>query len=147
MNISLSSALRLAAAASVAATIAGCGPNDGLAELDSGKAAYAAQDLKKAVKLFEKSLEFAPDRIDTLVYLARARQTSASMRSGASLRLFSKSFTAFLTSCASYAARPASSSARPSSGSQPVMIAAADAAAASLSADESEIFIAFRLHD
>ena len=72
MNISLSSALRLAAAASVAATIAGCGPNDGLAELDSGKAAYAAQDLKKAVKLFEKSLEFAPDRIDTLVYLARA---------------------------------------------------------------------------
>lgn len=72
MNISLSSALRLAVVASVAATIAGCGPNDGLAELDSGKAAYAAQDLKKAVKLFEKSLEFAPDRIDTLVYLARA---------------------------------------------------------------------------
>ena len=73
MNISLSSALRLAAAASVAATIAGCGPNDGLAELDSGKAAYAAQDLKKAVKLFEKSLKLAPDRIDALVCLARAQ--------------------------------------------------------------------------
>ena len=73
MNISLSSALKLAVAASVAASLAGCGPDDGLAELDSGKAAYAAQDLKKAVRLFEKSLEFAPDRIDTLVYLARAQ--------------------------------------------------------------------------
>lgn len=73
MNISLSSALKIAAVASVAASLVGCGPDDGIAQLDSGKAAYAAQDLKKAVKLFEDSLKRAPGRIDTLVYLARAR--------------------------------------------------------------------------
>ena len=73
MNISLSSALRLAAAASVAAIITGCEPDDGRAELDAGRAAYEAQEVKKAVKLFEKSLKLAPDRIDALVCLARAQ--------------------------------------------------------------------------
>ena len=73
MNISLSSALRFAAAASVAAIITGCEPDDGRAELDAGRAAYEAQEVKKAVKLFEKSLKLAPDRIDALVCLARAQ--------------------------------------------------------------------------
>ena len=73
MNISLSSALRFAAAASVAAIITGCEPDDGRAELDAGRAAYEAQEIKKAVKLFEKSLKLAPDRIDALVCLARAQ--------------------------------------------------------------------------
>lgn len=73
MNISLSSALRLAAAASAAAIITGCEPDDGSAELDAGRAAYEAQEIKKAVKLFEKSLKLAPDRIDALVCLARAQ--------------------------------------------------------------------------
>lgn len=70
MNFSHSSALKCASAALLAA-ILGCGPNDGAKEFDRGRAAYEARDLKKAEKLFEKSLACAPNDVDRLLLLAR----------------------------------------------------------------------------
>ena len=53
--------------------VAGCGPKDGVAELEQGKAAYAARDLKSAERLFSRSLMLAPKDVDRLLYLARVK--------------------------------------------------------------------------
>ena len=60
-------------ACAVAAALAGCDPKDGVEELEQGRAAYELRDLKKAEKLFEKSIEYAPSNVDTLVYLSRTK--------------------------------------------------------------------------
>ena len=70
MSFSRSSALKCATAA-CAAIILGCGPTDGVREFSEGKEAYGLRDLKKAEKLFEKSLAAAPQDVDRLLYLAR----------------------------------------------------------------------------
>lgn len=70
MNFSRSSALKCASAA-CAAIILGCGPTDGVSEFEQGREAYSLRDLKKAEKLFEKSLAAAPQDVDRLLYLAR----------------------------------------------------------------------------
>lgn len=62
-----------AAVAAVALVMAGCGPKDGLKELAKGREAFDDRNLAKAVKFFEKSLELAPDNVDTLVYFAKAK--------------------------------------------------------------------------
>ena len=54
-------------------SIAGCGPNDGVGELELGKAAYEVRDLKKAEKLFDKSLSLAPQSVERLICLARVK--------------------------------------------------------------------------
>ena len=72
MNSSLSSALKCAAALAFAGVL-GCGQKDGRGELEAGKAAYEVRDLRKAEKLFEKSLSLAPDDADRLLYLARVK--------------------------------------------------------------------------
>jgi len=54
-------------------TLAGCGPQDGLRELEQGKAAYEVRDLKKAEKLLEKSRGCRPDDADVLLLLARVK--------------------------------------------------------------------------
>lgn len=72
MNFSLSFALKAAVVIAMAALV-GCGAKDGLAELERGRAAYAARDLKKAEKFFEKSVACAPTRVDALVELARVK--------------------------------------------------------------------------
>ena len=72
MNISQSSVLR-AATAAFAAAILGCDPGDGSKELDAGRAAYEARDLKKAEKLLIKSSQLAPQKTDAFVYLARIK--------------------------------------------------------------------------
>jgi len=53
--------------------ICGCGPRDGSKELEQGIAAYEVRDLKKAERLFEKSLQHAADDVDRIVYLARVK--------------------------------------------------------------------------
>ena len=59
--------------AAFAAAILGCNPGDGLKELDAGRAAYEAKDLKKAERLFLKSSQLAPQKADAFVYLARIK--------------------------------------------------------------------------
>ena len=71
MNIFRSYVHRLAAAA-FAAVLAGCGPDDGSAEFEAGKAAFEVRDYKKAERLFAKCAELAPGNVDAFVYLARA---------------------------------------------------------------------------
>ena len=70
MSFSQSSALRCAFAVLVAA-ILGCGPRDGAKEFREGKEAYELRDLKRAEKLFERSVVLAPQDADRLLYLAR----------------------------------------------------------------------------
>jgi len=53
--------------------LAGCGPKDGLRELEQGKAAYEVRDLKKAEKLLEKSQVFRPGDADVVLLLARVK--------------------------------------------------------------------------
>ena len=64
---------RVAFALALSAVAVGCGPKDGLKELDEGRAAYDVRNFEKAAKLLEKSLERAPDRVDALLLLARTR--------------------------------------------------------------------------
>ena len=64
------SALKCASAA-CAAIILGCGPRDGSREFAEGKEAYELRDLKKAERLFERSVALAPQDADRLLYLAR----------------------------------------------------------------------------
>ena len=71
-SFSRSSALNGALAVLLAAVL-GCGPDDGTADLDNGKAAYEVRDLKKAEKCFEKSLAAAPANVDRLILLARVK--------------------------------------------------------------------------
>lgn len=54
-----------------AATILGCGPNDGTKEFAQGKEAYELHDLKKAERLFGESVALAPQDVDRILYLAR----------------------------------------------------------------------------
>ena len=70
MNFSLRYALSACAAA---AALAGCDPKDGVKELEQGRAAYELRDFKKAERLFEKCVEYAPGNVDALVYLARTK--------------------------------------------------------------------------
>ena len=65
-----SSALKCVFAA-CAAIILGCGPRDGSREFEQGKEAYELHDLKKAERLFERSVVLAPQDTDRLLYLAR----------------------------------------------------------------------------
>ena len=70
MNFLQSSALKCASAV-LAAAILGCGPRDGSKEFREGKEAYELRDLKRAEKLFERSVVLAPQDADRLLYLAR----------------------------------------------------------------------------
>ena len=70
MNFLQSSALKCASAV-LAAAILGCGPRDGSKEFCEGKEAYELRDLKRAEKLFERSVVLAPQDADRLLYLAR----------------------------------------------------------------------------
>lgn len=75
-SISRSSAPEAALKAAFAlllAAVAGCGPKDGLKELAEGREAYGVRNLEKAERLFEKSLERAPDRVDAVLFLARTK--------------------------------------------------------------------------
>ena len=67
--------VRKGAGAVLLAALCGCGgaPDDGVRELDLGKAAYEVRDLKKAEKLFEKSLACAPEDVDRLLLLTRVK--------------------------------------------------------------------------
>ncbi len=53
--------------------VTGCGAKDGLKELELGRAAYSVRDLKKAEKFFQKSVNYAPTRVDAIVELARVK--------------------------------------------------------------------------
>ena len=68
-----SSPLYALSAFALAAALAGCDPKDGAMELEQGRAAYELRDLKKAEKLFERSVELAPSNVDAVVYLARTK--------------------------------------------------------------------------
>ena len=70
MSFLQSSALKCVSAVLVAA-ILGCGPRDGSKEFREGKEAYELRDLKRAEKLFERSVVLAPQDADRLLYLAR----------------------------------------------------------------------------
>lgn len=70
MSFLQSSALKCASAV-LAAAILGCGPRDGSKEFCAGKEAYELRDLKRAEKLFERSVVLAPQDVDRLLYLAR----------------------------------------------------------------------------
>lgn len=70
MSFSQSSALKCASAA-LAAIVLGCGSRDGVKEFNEGKEAYGLQDLKRAERLFERSVVLAPQDVDRLLYLAR----------------------------------------------------------------------------
>ena len=70
MSFSRSFAPKCACAA-LAAVILGCGPRDGSREFADGKEAYDLRDLKKAERLFERSVVLAPKDVDRLLYLAR----------------------------------------------------------------------------
>ena len=70
MSFLQSSALKCASAV-LAAAILGCGPRDGSKEFREGKEAYELRDLKRAEKLFERSIVLAPQDADRLLYLAR----------------------------------------------------------------------------
>lgn len=68
----MGAALRRALAVT-AIVLAGCGVKDGAKELKDGWAAYEVRDLKKADKLFEKSISFNPANADALVASARVK--------------------------------------------------------------------------
>ena len=61
-----------ALAAVIAAAMAGCSPDDGSEEFRQGRDAYEKQhDLKKAERLFEKSVELNATNVEAFVYLTR----------------------------------------------------------------------------
>ena len=63
--------LYMATLASLACTLSGCGPSDGSEELELGRKAYEAHDMKKADKFLRECVELAPENADALLYLAR----------------------------------------------------------------------------
>ena len=65
--------LKISFCAAILCGVVGCGPKDGVKELEQGKASYAARDLTKAAKLFEESLQAAPEDVDRLLFLARVK--------------------------------------------------------------------------
>jgi len=56
-----------------AAAVAGCGEPDGREELKDGWAAYGVHDLKKADRLFDKSVGHDADNVDALVASAQVK--------------------------------------------------------------------------
>ena len=70
MSFLQSSALKCVSAVFVA-VILGCGPRDGTKEFEQGKEAYELKDLKRAEKLFERSVVLAPQDADRILYLTR----------------------------------------------------------------------------
>ena len=70
MSFLQSSALKCVSAV-LAAAILGCGPRDGSKEFEQGKEAYELKDLKRAEKLFERSVVLAPQDADRVLYLTR----------------------------------------------------------------------------
>lgn len=72
MNFSRSFALKCAFVG-LAVAIVGCGKRDGVAELAEGQAAYEVSDLRRAERAFSKCLEFAPNNVDAIVYMARVQ--------------------------------------------------------------------------
>ena len=73
MNFSPSSALKCASAFLLAALLGCGGKDDGIRALDLGKAAYEVRDLKKAEKLFARSIECRPEDVDRLILMARVK--------------------------------------------------------------------------
>ena len=71
MNSSLSFALKATVSLALAAAC-GCGPGDGSKEFADGRAAFAARDFAKAVKLFERRAELAPGDADAALMLSRS---------------------------------------------------------------------------
>lgn len=67
------SALDCAVGAALCAVLFGCGKRDGNDALEQGRAAYEVRDLGKAEKLFEASVECAPQDVDRLMWLARVK--------------------------------------------------------------------------
>jgi len=68
------SPLSAASVVTVAALVlAGCGPKDGLRELEQGRAAYEVHDLKKAERLLTKSCTFRPGDADPFLLLAQVK--------------------------------------------------------------------------
>ena len=67
------SILSIAAIAALVCTFVGCGPSDGTRELELGRKAYEARDLKKAARLFGECAALAPGNADAAVYLARTK--------------------------------------------------------------------------
>ncbi len=63
----------------LAASMTGCGPKDGKEEFADGCIAYEAHTLEKAERLFEKSLEYAPNSVDAMVMLARVQSDLGKM--------------------------------------------------------------------
>lgn len=72
MNFSLSSTLKLTGILACAA-VCGCAKKDGSAEFAEGRAALESKEPGLAAKLFDESLVYAPNNVDALVLLARAR--------------------------------------------------------------------------
>jgi len=67
--------LRLSAASVffAALVLVGCGPKDGLRELEQGKSAYEVRDLTKAERFFGKSLIYRPTDVDLLLLQTRVK--------------------------------------------------------------------------
>lgn len=71
--------VRLAVVGAAVAVICGCKPEDGQADFKDGKAAFEANEFKKAERYFEKSLAIASTNVDAMVYLARAKMGIGSL--------------------------------------------------------------------
>ena len=63
--------LKVVFCASILCGFVGCGPRDGTKEFEQGKEAYELKDLKRAEKLFERSVVLAPQDADRILYLTR----------------------------------------------------------------------------
>ena len=74
----------IAASAALACVVVGCAPSDGSKELDLGRAAYEARDLKKAEKLFAECAKLAPGNADAPLYLARIKLDVGEMQAARS---------------------------------------------------------------
>ena len=59
------------AAILLAAAVSGCGPDDGLKELEAGRKAYALKDYGKAEKCFRDSVAVNPSNVDAMVAMAQ----------------------------------------------------------------------------
>ena len=59
------------AAMLLAAAVSGCGPDDGLKELEAGRKAYALKDYGKAEKCFRDSVAVNPSNVDAMVAMAQ----------------------------------------------------------------------------
>ena len=55
----------------LAAFLCGCGPDNGLKDLEKGRQAYRIGDLKKAQRHFLESQRLGPENVDAMVELAK----------------------------------------------------------------------------